>query len=254
VERDRLAARLAAAGCVAPLEEADELLEAAAGDPAALSRLVERRTAGEPLAWVTGTTTFAGLTIRVHPSVYVPRWQTEPLAERAAALLPEDGVAVDLCTGSGAIAAVLRSARPRARILATDSDPAACRCARANGVLEVFEGDLADPLPDDLRGSVDVVTAVAPYVPTPSLEYLPRDTLAYEPLAALDGGPDGTDIVVRAVRAAAALLRAGGHLVVELGGTQDHSIALVLETAGFEMATAHLDEEGDLRWLETVRA
>ncbi|MGH8994958.1 MAG: putative protein N(5)-glutamine methyltransferase, partial [Acidimicrobiales bacterium] len=195
-----------------------------------------------------------GLTIRVHPGVYVPRWQTEPLARRAAALLPEDGIAVDLCTGSGAVAAVLRWARPAARILATDSDPAACRCARENGVLEVFEGNLADPLPDVLSGSVDVVTAVAPYVPTASLQYLPRDTLAYEPLAALDGGPDGTDVVVGAVRAAAALLRAGGHLLLELGGAEDRAIATALEAAGFGAATAHLDEEGDLRWVETVRA
>ena len=105
-----VAARLERAGFVAAEEEAAELL-AAGGD---LDALVARRLTGEPLAWITGTAPFCGLWIRVDPGVYVPRWQTEALARRAVERLPADGVAIDLCTGSGAIATVLcRTARAR---------------------------------------------------------------------------------------------------------------------------------------------
>ena len=107
------------AGFVAAEEEAAELL-AAPGD---LEAMVARRLTGEPLAWITGTAPFCGLWIRVDPGVYVPRWQTEALAWRAVERLPTDGVAIDLCTGSGAIAKVLMTHRPGARVVASDVDP-----------------------------------------------------------------------------------------------------------------------------------
>ena len=100
-------------GFVAPDEEAQELLEAAGGDAATLDGLVERRLTGEPLAWITGSVEFCGLKIAVHEGVYVPRWHTELVAERAAERLPEHGAAIDLCTGSGAIAKVLMTRRPQ---------------------------------------------------------------------------------------------------------------------------------------------
>ena len=112
-EREELVSRLEDAGCVAPEEEADELIEAARGDDEQLERLVARRVRGEPLAWVTGVTNFAGCRVRIHPGVYVPRWQTEALVLRAVELLPEEGLAADLCTGSGAIAMALGHERPR---------------------------------------------------------------------------------------------------------------------------------------------
>ena len=113
-----ISATLARAGCLASEEEATELIAAAAGDPARLAGFVERRVAGEPTAWIVGQVRFCGLPVRVHTGVYVPRWQTEPLAERAASLLTDDGVAVDVCTGSGAIAVVLRDRHPGARVSA----------------------------------------------------------------------------------------------------------------------------------------
>ncbi len=94
----------------------------------------------------TGALTFCGVKLFVTPGVYVPRWQTEPLARRAVTLLPSAGVAEDLCTGVGAVAAVLAAAVPTAQVLATDLDRDAVQCARRNGV-EVFEGCLDDPLP-----------------------------------------------------------------------------------------------------------
>ena len=91
---------LVAAGCVAADEEAAELV-ASAPDADALDALVARRVSGEPLAWLTGTVRFCGIEVAVDPGVYVPRWQSEALAERASALLPDHGTAVDLATGSG---------------------------------------------------------------------------------------------------------------------------------------------------------
>ncbi|MGA3220223.1 MAG: HemK/PrmC family methyltransferase, partial [Acidimicrobiales bacterium] len=212
-----------------------------------------RRVAGEPLAWVTGSVTFAGQHVLVHAGVYVPRGQTEPLVCRALGLLPVDGLAADLCTGSGAIAVVLGRARPGARVVATDIDPLACRCAAANGV-EVYAGHLAEPLPTELRGHFDVVTAVVPYVPSEELVFLPRDVREHEPLHALDGGPYGTCVLEQAVRAGAGLLRPGGSLLLEVGGEQDSALAAVLEGCGFGPPRRHEDEEGDLRGIEAELA
>src|SRR5580698_1568787 len=113
---------LAEAGCLAASEEAGELIRAAGGDPEALKALVARRVTGEPIAWLTGQVTFCDLVLFVARGIYVPRWQTEPLALGAASLLPQGGVAVDLCTGAGPIAAVLAAAVPSARVLATEID------------------------------------------------------------------------------------------------------------------------------------
>jgi release factor glutamine methyltransferase len=248
-ERDRAANRLAQAGCVAPFEEADELLQSAMGDVEVLARLVDRRVTGEPLAWITGSVLFCGASIRVDRDVYVPRWQSEPLVRLAIDLLPADGLAADLCTGSGAIAAVLRRARPAARIVASDIDPRACRCATSNGV-EVYLGNLAAPLPTALRGRFDVVIAVVPYVPTDRLEFLPRDVREFEPLIALDGGPAGLWVLEQAVEAASELLHPGGSLILELGGDQDHALGDALGRSGFDAPIRHEDEDGDLRGVE----
>ena len=248
-KREELASRLEDAGFVAPDEEADELIEAAQGDEEQLGRLVARRVRGEPLAWVTGATNFAGCRVHVHPGVYVPRWQTEALVHRAVQLLPEDGLAADLCTGSGAIAMALGNARPRARVVGTDIDPVACRCAEENGV-EAFLGHLAEPLPDELRGRFDVVIAVVPYVPTEALAYLPRDVREFEPLLALDGGPGGTRLLEQTVWAGARLLRSGGALLLEVGGEQDRALREVLGAAGFGALRRHEDDDGDLRGVE----
>ncbi|HWJ97270.1 MAG TPA: HemK/PrmC family methyltransferase [Acidimicrobiales bacterium] len=245
---DAATAVLAWAGFLAPEAEAAELA-AAADDDAHLAAMVQRRTTGEPLAWITGTTTFCGETLRVDPGVYVPRPQTEPLARAAAGVLPRDGTAVDLCTGSGALAVVLARQHPDARVIGTDLDPAAVRCARANGV-EAYEGDLAAAAPSEVHGQVDLVTAVVPYVPSEALHLLPRDVTAHEPRRALDGGTHGTAILVRAVEAAAGLLRPGGHLVLELGGDQDRRLGATLARLGFTGIRPHHDEDGDLRRLE----
>ena len=246
LDRPTVRRRLIEAGCIDAAEEAVELIRAAHGDLNVLDDLVGRRINGEPIAWLIGTVTFCDVSVFVAPGVYVPRRQTEALARRAAALLPPRGVAVDLCTGAGAIAAVLAVAEPSARVLATEIDETAARCARHNGV-EVFQGFLDDPLPPELGHRVDVLTAVAPYVPTDSLRLLPRDVQAFELRLALDGGADGTDLLEEVARRSRRWLRPGGWLLLELGGDQAEPIGDLLHQLGYERPDVMTDEDGDPR-------
>jgi release factor glutamine methyltransferase len=248
-DRLALAALLADAGFVTAEEEADELLARAAGDAALLDSLVARRLSGEPLAWITGGTTFCGIPIRVDPGVYVPRGQSEVLARRAVACLPADGVAVDLCTGTGAIAKTLMTQRPAARVVACDFDERAVACASANGV-EVYQGDLFAALPASLRGNVDVVVAVVPYVPTPDLPLLQRDTLTFESPLSYDGGPDGTALLRRVLTDSPAFLRRGGAVLLELGRGQPDALAHDLGRGGYVDVTVLRDEDDDVRGVE----
>ena len=240
---------LAEGGCIAPGEEADALFLAAGEGVGPIEELVARRLGGEPLVWITGFVRFCDVRIHVDPGVFVPRPHTQPMARRAVALLPATGIAVDLCTGSGAVAAVLASAHPRAEIVATDVDPLAVACARRNGV-RALVGDLDEPLPASLLGHVDVMTAVVPYVPTEELAFLPRDVLANEPTRALDGGPRGTAVLARAAEAAGHWLRPGGSVLLELGGDQAGEVTDALEDAGLTEIRLHRDDDGQDRTIE----
>jgi release factor glutamine methyltransferase len=238
-------ARLAAAGCVAPAVEARELLrDQPDGDE--LEARLRRREAGEPLEWITGRARFGDLTLSIAPGVYVPRRQTEELARRAAAVLPARGLALDLCTGSGAVAAWMARHVPDALVVGVDVDPAAVACAQRNGVVALV-GDLASAL--HAPGAVDVVTAVAPYVPTADRRFLPADVQRHEPALALDGGDDGLSVVRRVVEQAVRLLRVGGRLLLELGGAQAELLAPDLDRHGFAAVDTWNDDDGDLRGL-----
>jgi release factor glutamine methyltransferase len=249
--REELSAKLSAAGFIAAEEEANLLLERARGNKGLLKRLVARRLTGEPLAWIVEKTTFCGRHIRIDPGVYVPRPQTEQLARRAVARLPENGVAVDVCTGSGAIAATLTAERPRSSVFATDIHPLSVRCAERNGV-HVYQGDLFDPLPDWIKGRVDVVVAVVPYVPTVELGLLQRDTFRFETPLAYDGGPAGTVLLRRVLQESVRFLKPGGALLVELGGMQAELLRGDLSRLSYSETRLLLDEEGDLRGLEAL--
>jgi len=248
-DREALAALLGGAGFVAAPEEADELLARARGNDVLLSALVERRLTGEPLAWIVGSVSFCGLDVRVDPGVYVPRRQSEPLARRAVERLPGDGVAIDLCTGSGAIAKLLMAERPGARVVASDVDARAVACAAANGV-DVYRGDLFAPFPRELEGNADVVVGVVPYVPTLELPLLQRDTLTFETPLAYDGGDDGAGILRRALNDGRRWLRPGGALLLELGGGQADLLAADLARLGYTGVTVLVDDEGDVRGIE----
>jgi release factor glutamine methyltransferase len=241
--------RLLAAGCVAADEEAAAFIAAAPDEPT-LDVWVRRREQGEPPAWITCTHRFCGRMLHMTAGVYVPRMQSEELARRAAALLPDDGRAVDLCTGCGAVAAHLMAQVPTATVIGIDIDVRAAACARRNGVPTAV-ADLAAPL---RRGEgFDVVTAVAPYVPTGELRLLAADVQRFEPRLALDGGADGLDLVRRVVSAAGQLLRPGGWLLIEVGGDQDEALAPTLAANGFGLVTPWWDDDGDLRGIATSR-
>ncbi|WP_336922565.1 putative protein N(5)-glutamine methyltransferase [Aquipuribacter sp. SD81] len=224
---DPLVARLRRAGCVAAEEEADLLREAAREGRGPLEDLVARREAGEPLEHLLGWAAFCGLRVPVGAGVFVPRRRTELLAEHALDALrerPGAVVAVDLCCGSGALGLVLATALgARLELHAADLDPAAVELARSTLAphgAAVHPGDLYDALPDRLRGTVDVLVVNAPYVPSEALRLLPREAREHEPLVALDGGADGSDLQRRVVEGAPGWLAIGGTLLLETSQRQ----------------------------------
>lgn len=231
-------ATLRAAGCVFAEDEA-RLLMSAARHPADLAAMVQRRATGEPLEAILGWAEFCGLRIAVAPGVFVPRRRTEFLAAQAVALarVARTGVpvvVVDLCCGSGSVGAAVLAAIEPVELHATDIDPAAVRCARGNigSGGKVYQGDLYQPLPASLRGRIDVLVANAPYVPTAEIALLPSEARAYETQVALDGGPDGLDVVRRIISAAPAWLAPGGFLLVETSKEQAPAAVTALARHG----------------------
>jgi len=227
----RIAARLRAAGCVFAEDEA-RLLMSAARTSAELDAMTGRRAAGLPLEQVLGWAEFCGLKIAVDPGVFVPRRRTEFLVQQAAALARPGCVIVDLCCGTGAIAAALATTVDRAEVHAADLDPAAVRCARRNLPGRVYLGDLYRALPATLRGRADVVVANVPYVPTREIGFLPPEARAHEPRAALDGGADGLDVLRRVAAGAPGWLAPGGHLLTETSQPQVPAARAALAARG----------------------
>jgi release factor glutamine methyltransferase len=236
LSRPGVVARLRAAGCVFAEDEA-ELLMSAASTPADLEEMVERRAAGQPLEHVLGWADFCGLRIVVDAGVFRPRPRTEFLAGLAIELTRPGDVLVDLCCGAGAVGAAIVAARDGVELHAVDIDPAAVRCARRNvepAAGQVHEGDLYQPLPDRLRGRVDVLVANAPYVPSDSIGFLPAEARLHEPRVALDGGADGLDVLRRVIADAPAWLTPGGHLLVETSERQAEETVRAVQQASLE--------------------
>lgn len=223
--------RLRAAGCVFAEDEA-RLIASAARSPGELDAMVDRRVAGVPVEQVLGWAEFCGLRIAVHPGVFVPRRRTEFLVQQAAALARPADAIVDLCCGAGAIGAALAAAVEQAEVHAVDIDPAAVRCARRNIPGRVYQGDLYQPLPTRIRGRVGILTANVPYVPTGEIGFLPPEARAHEPPVALDGGPDGLDVLRRVAAGAPDWLARGGHLLVETSERQAPLAAAAFADSG----------------------
>jgi release factor glutamine methyltransferase len=241
VSEPLVVARLRAAGCVFAEDEA-RLLMTTARTPDELDAMVERRAAGLPLEQVLGWAEFCGLRIAVDPGVFVPRRRTEFLVREAATLAAPGSIVVDLCCGAGAIGAALAAAVDRAEVYATDIDPAAVRCARRNVPGPVYQGDLYQPLPARLQGRVGLLAANVPYVPTEEIGFLPPEARAHEPLVALDGGPDGLDVLRRAAAGAPAWLAPGGHLLIETSERQAPLAAAAFTASGLTARVATSDE------------
>ncbi|KAF1086005.1 Release factor glutamine methyltransferase [Sporotomaculum syntrophicum] len=215
--------------------------------------LLERRACGEPVAYLTGHKEFMGLDFAVGPHVLIPRPETELLVEKALAILatwPGQRLAVDVGTGSGAIAVSLANMAPAGTVVhAIDISPQALEIARANalrhGIEVVFHrGDLLAPLQGVLApGSVTVITANLPYIPSNAMAGLPRDVRNYEPALALDGGSDGLDVYRRLIPQAETWLSPGGQLLMEISPEQAEQ-ALALLSPPHWLAGAYQDLSG----------
>ncbi len=234
--------RLRAAGCVFAEDEARLLLDAA-GTPAELAELVRRRVAGEPLEHLLGWAEFCGLRITVAPGVFVPRRRTGLVVRLAVARAGPGDVVVDLCCGSGAVAAAVAAAVPGVEVHAADLDPVAVAVARRNLASgAVHGGDLFDALPAELRGRVAVLTANAPYVPTASIGLMPPEARDHEPRSALDGGADGVDVHRRIAAGAPAWLAPGGVLLIETSVRQAPATAAAMAAAGLRAEVVRDDD------------
>jgi len=256
--RMSVATTLRDAGCVFAEEEAQLLIEAATS-PDHLDYMVDQRVKGMPLEHILGWVDFCGSRMVVEPGVFVPRRRTEFLVRQAAKIARPGGVVVDLCCGSGAIGAALSDLLGSCELYAADIDPAAVSCARKNVEPRgghVFEGDLCDALPRELRGCVDVVLANAPYVPTGSIGMMPPEARLHEPMVALDGGTDGLDVQRRVAEHAAEWLSPGGCLLIETSEDQAPETARIMDQSGLRARVVtddHLDATIVLGIVQTGR-
>jgi len=195
-------------------------------------RAIRQRSAGTPLQHLTGEQAFRRITLEVRPGVFIPRPETETLVGAALRELGDADapVIVDVGTGTGAIALSIKDELPNANVFATDISPEAVELARANAAhlgldITVFEGDLLDPLPSDLRGWVDLVASDPPYLTPEEYEDLPVEVRA-DPKLALVGG---VEVIERLADEALRWLGDGGVLAVEIGASQGRDVVRLLE-------------------------
>jgi release factor glutamine methyltransferase len=226
-----------------------------------LDQLATRRAAREPLQHITGIAYFRQLELHVGRGVFVPRPETESVAQLAidalsAAQTPEP-IAVDLGTGSGAIALAMAVEVPDARIFAVEKSTEAFPFTRKN--FEKYEhtgarlvlGDLRDEFAE-LNGTVDVVASNPPYIPVASV---PRDPEVrdYDPNLALYGGEDGMDVIHLVSATASRLLRAGGYLVIEHADNQGEQVCQLLLADGWREVQRHQDLTGRDRAVSAIK-
>lgn len=223
--------------------------------------VVERRAAREPLQHITGRAAFRSLELAVGPGVFVPRPETETVAQVAIdalmAVASPTPLAIDLGTGSGAIALALATEVPHAQVVAVENSPRAFVWTRQNARdvaapnLRLVFADLADAVPE-LDGTVDVVVSNPPYIP---LGAIPRDpeVRLHDPEHALYGGTDGLDVVRAVSTRALALLRPGGTLVLEHGELQGAEIRDLLAADGWRAPVTSRDLLGRDRATSATR-
>jgi release factor glutamine methyltransferase len=231
-------------------------------EPAVATRyrvLVDRRVAGEPIAYLTGQREFWSLPLHVTPAVLIPRPETELLVERALALLPDTQAhgelrVADLGTGSGAVALALASERPAWRLTATDQSEAALTVARGNaarlqlGAIEFLAGDWFAPL---AGRRFEAILSNPPYI---ALGDAALAALRHEPAAALSPGPSGLEALRQLIAQAPAHLEREGWLLLEHGADQADAVAAALVAAGYARVRCHRDLAGrdrvtEGRWL-----
>lgn len=211
----KIVERLRAAGVPTPEVDARWLLSLDVSD-VEREALIRRREAREPLQLLLGTWPFRNVDLTLQPGVFIPRPETEVVAGVAIEAARTARLIVDLCTGSGAIAAAIADETTAPTIVATDTSHAAVDLARRNTArwsdrVEVRLGDLFEPI-QDLAGTVDVLVANPPYLPAETRE----PEVEHDPSDALVGGLDGHEVVNAILDAATSVLASGGTVVVEI--------------------------------------
>jgi len=232
------------------VDDVDPGDEVPAGVRRRFETMIARRAAGEPVQLIKGYAVFRGLEILVRPGVFVPRDSTEFLAEQAVRRLRgrRRPVAVDLACGGGTVALAMAEEVPTASVFGTDISAEAVRIARRNASrLEIANarfrvGDLFDPLPSSLRGTVDVMTLHPPYVGADEIGELPDEIRRFEPAHTLtDHSRDGLGLLGRAAVGSGAWLRRGGWLLVEVSPDRARAVAKVLRHEGFRDVRSTMD-------------
>lgn len=228
--------------------------------------MVERRAAGEPLQYVLGRWGFRTLDLLVDRRVLIPRPETEQVVQHALDEMRRLGkshpVAIDLGTGSGAIAISLAVEGRAAEVWATDRSPEALAVARANltgaGTLvanrvQIVEGSWYSPLPASLRGRVDLIVSNPPYIAESEVPDLPADVASWEPVGALVSGPTGMEDIEAVLAGAMSWLAADGVVVIEIAPHQADAATEAALGAGFATAEARPDLSGRPRALVARR-
>ncbi|WP_037080390.1 peptide chain release factor N(5)-glutamine methyltransferase [Pseudonocardia spinosispora] len=230
-------------------------------DPAALAEfraLVQRRATRLPLQYLLGTAPMGPIEVQVGPGVFVPRLETELLLEWGLTALTGIAapVVVDLCTGSGALAAAVAMARPDAVVHAVELDPGALTWAKRNlpERVRLLQADVTDiELLPELRGTVDLLLANPPYVPegTP----VPPEVADHDPHRAVFSGTDGLDVIRPLTQLAIRLLRPGGSLAIEHDDTHGEAAPALLAThPELTNVRDHPDLSGRPRFVTATRA
>ena len=216
-------------------------------------RMVERRAAGEPLQYVLGAWAFRTLDLYLDRRVLIPRPETETVVEVVLAelsrLSPKSPLAVDLGTGSGAIALSLAREVDGIEVWGVDRSGDALAVARANlaglgragAAVRLVEGSWFEPLPPAIRGQIDVIVSNPPYVAEGEVDDLPPEVARWEPLAALVAGPTGLEQIEAVVAGAPAWLARPGAVVVEIAPQQRDAAMALGEAAGFASVDVRVD-------------
>jgi release factor glutamine methyltransferase len=211
--------------------------------------LVKRRAAREPIAYITGKRGFWTIELKTDRRALIPRPETELVVERALALLPADQPAnvLDIGTGTGAIALSIAGERPLATLVATDLSADALALARENAEalglsdrVNLVQSDLLKQLDGQATG-LDLIVSNPPYIGTSEQADLMPEVRDWEPASALFSGVDGLDIIRELAVQAHGALRAGGHLLCEIGYQQGPAVKEIFERAGFEEVTIFKD-------------
>lgn len=215
---------------------------------------VHQRALGCPVAYITGVKEFWSIPLRVTPDVLIPRPDTETLVEAALASIPGEGAdtrILDLCTGSGCIAAALARELPEARLTVSDLSERAIAVAHTNLAFadertEFLTGDLFAALSAyDSPQTFDIIVSNPPYISEGEMKRLPRDIARFEPREALAAGESGLDFIARITQDAPRYLRPGGWLHMEIGmGQAGACIAIATGVDAYDTVKTSKDLSG----------